>query len=140
GYSQHDSRESTIVCVMVGCPTLSLLGVRPLYPKADVVERDRDVRLVPKADIDCADQFQNFSRDTISSSSRTYRTREELVPHCSEGDRARCSGTMGDGPTYVERATEGTGCLPARLQRAIDFMRFIAGRMKFAHSLKPSWR
>src|SRR5215469_10105824 len=63
-----------------------------------------------------------------------------VAPHCSEGDSARCSGTMGAGPTYVERATEGTGCLPARLQGAIDFMRFIAGRTKFAHSLKPSWR
>jgi hypothetical protein len=39
----------------------------------------------------------------------------------------RCSGTMGDGLTYLKRATEGTGCLPARLQRAIDFMRLIAG-------------
>jgi hypothetical protein len=51
-----------------------------------------------------------------------------------------CSGTMGDGLTYLKRATEGTGCLPARLQRAIDFMRLIAGRAKFAHSLKPSWQ
>jgi hypothetical protein len=37
-------------------------------------------------------------------------------------------GTMGGGPTYVERATEGTGCLPAKLERAIDCMRLIAGR------------
>jgi hypothetical protein len=35
---------------------------------------------------------------------------------------------MGGGPTYVERATEGTGCLPAKLERAIDCMRLIAGR------------
>jgi hypothetical protein len=37
-------------------------------------------------------------------------------------------GTMGGGPTYVERATEGTECLPAKLERAIDYMRLIAGR------------
>ena len=37
-------------------------------------------------------------------------------------------GTMGGGPTYVERATEGTECLPAKLERAIDCMRLIAGR------------
>jgi hypothetical protein len=54
---------------------------------------------------------------------------------------ARCSGngavgTMGGGPTYVERATEGTGCPPAKLERAIGCMRLIAGRTKFAHFLK----
>jgi hypothetical protein len=37
-------------------------------------------------------------------------------------------GTMGGGPTYVERATEGTGCLPTKLERAIDCIRLIAGR------------
>jgi hypothetical protein len=37
-------------------------------------------------------------------------------------------GTMGGGPTYVERATEGGECLPAKLERAIDCMRLIAGR------------
>jgi hypothetical protein len=31
-------------------------------------------------------------------------------------------------PTYVERATEGRECLPAKLERAIDCMRLIAGR------------
>jgi hypothetical protein len=36
---------------------------------------------------------------------------------------------MDGGPTYVERATEGTGCLPAKLERAIDCMRLIAGRI-----------
>src|SRR5262249_43773602 len=41
---------------------------------------------------------------------------------------ARCGGTMSGGPTYVKRATEGTGCLPAKLERAIDCMRLIAGR------------
>ena len=35
---------------------------------------------------------------------------------------------MGGGPIYVERATEGTECLPAKLERAIDCMRLIAGR------------
>jgi hypothetical protein len=45
-------------------------------------------------------------------------------------------GTMGGGPTYVERATERTGCLPAKLERAIGCMRLIAGRTKFAHSMK----
>ena len=29
GYSQHDSRESTIVCVTVGRPTLSLCNTVP---------------------------------------------------------------------------------------------------------------
>ena len=47
-------------------------------------------------------------------------------------------GTMRGGPTYVDRATEGTGCLPAKLERAIDCMRLIAGRTKFAHSLALS--
>src|SRR6516225_5687190 len=37
-------------------------------------------------------------------------------------------GTMRGGPTYVERATEGTGCLPVKLERAIACMRLIAGR------------
>jgi len=37
-------------------------------------------------------------------------------------------GTMGGDPTYVEGATEGTGCLRAKLERAIDCMRLIAGR------------
>jgi hypothetical protein len=37
-------------------------------------------------------------------------------------------GTMRGGPTYVERANEGTGCLPAKLERAIGCMRLIAGR------------
>jgi cytochrome c-type biogenesis protein len=45
-------------------------------------------------------------------------------------------GTMGGRPTYVERATEGTECLPAKLERAIGCMRLIAGRTKFAHFLK----
>ena len=69
-----------------------------------------------------------------------YRTREEFVPHCSESCRRAAVGTMGGGPTYVERATEGTGCLPAKLERAIGCMRLIAGRTKFAHSLKLSLR
>jgi hypothetical protein len=47
-------------------------------------------------------------------------------------------GTMGGGPTYVERATEGTECLPAKLGRAIDCMPLIASRAKFAHSLAVS--
>jgi hypothetical protein len=37
-------------------------------------------------------------------------------------------GTMGGSPTYVERVTEGMECLPAKLGRAIDCMRLIAGR------------
>jgi hypothetical protein len=47
-------------------------------------------------------------------------------------------GTMRGDPAYVERATEGTECLPAKLGRAIDCMRLIAGRTKFAHSLALS--
>jgi hypothetical protein len=47
-------------------------------------------------------------------------------------------GTMGGGPAYVERATEGTECLPAKSGRAIDCMRLITGRTKFAHSLALS--
>ena len=58
----------------------------------------------------------------------------ELPARCSSGNGA--VGTMGGGPTYVERATEGTGCLPAKLERAIGCMRLIAGRTKFAHSMK----
>src|SRR5215469_9361096 len=45
---------------------------------------------------------------------------------------------MGGDPTYVEGATEGTGCLRAKLERAIDCMRLIASRTKFAHSLALS--
>jgi hypothetical protein len=68
-----------------------------------------------------------------------YRTREEFVPHCSESRRARAAvGTMRGGPTYEERATEGTECLPAKLGRAIDCTPLIAGRTKFAHSLALS--
>ena len=69
-----------------------------------------------------------------------YRTREEFVSHCSKSCPRAAVGTMGGGPTYVERATEGTGCLPAKLERAIDCMRLIASRMKFAHSLALSLR
>jgi hypothetical protein len=69
-----------------------------------------------------------------------YRMREEFVPHRSESCRRAAMGTMGDGPTYGERATEGTRCLPVKLERAIGCMRLIAGRTKFAHSLKLSLR
>jgi hypothetical protein len=34
--------------------------------------------------------------------------REEFVPHCSEKCWRALQGTIGGGPTYVERATEGT--------------------------------
>jgi hypothetical protein len=54
--------------------------------------------------------------------------REEFVPHRSESCRRAAMGTMGGGPTYGERATEGTRCLPAKLERAIDYMRLIASR------------
>ena len=37
-------------------------------------------------------------------------------------------GTMGGGPTYVERAIEVTECHPVKLERAIDCMRPIADR------------
>jgi hypothetical protein len=47
---------------------------------------------------------------------------------CRIAARVADVGTMGGSPTYVERATEGTGCLPAKLERAIDCMRLIAGR------------
>ena len=33
--------------------------------------------------------------------------REEFVPHCSENYSRALQGTIGGGPTYVERATEG---------------------------------
>jgi hypothetical protein len=66
--------------------------------------------------------------------------REEFVPHCGESCRRAAVGTMGGGQTYGERATEGTRCLPTKLERAIGCMRLIAGRTKFAHSLKLSLR
>jgi hypothetical protein len=53
------------------------------------------------------------------------------LPHgssCRIAARVAGVGTKGGGPTYVERATEGRECLPAKLERAIDCMRLIAGR------------
>src|SRR5215469_5922551 len=66
--------------------------------------------------------------------------REEFVPHCSKSWPRAAMGTMGGGSTYVEGATEDTGCLRAKLERAIDCMRLIASRTKFARSLKLSLR
>jgi hypothetical protein len=68
-----------------------------------------------------------------------YRTREEFVPHCSESRRRALQWEQwAVVRLYVERATEGMECLPAKLGRAIDCMRLIAGRTKFAHSLALS--
>jgi hypothetical protein len=53
---------------------------------------------------------------------------DAAAPHCSELPARAAVGTTARGPTYVERATESTECLPAKLERAIDCMRLIAGR------------
>jgi hypothetical protein len=53
--------------------------------------------------------------------------REEFVPHCSESCWRALQGTICGGPTYVEELARAR-CLPAKLERAIDCMRLIAGR------------
>jgi len=69
---------------------------------------------------------------------KPYRMREEFVPHCSESRRRavqweQCAAV----PLMWKELLRARG-LPAKLGRAIDYMRLIAGRTKFAHSLAPS--
>jgi hypothetical protein len=85
---------------------------------------------------DCQSEWASRVRRALGRHIQPYCMREEFVPHCSESCWRAAAGTMGGGPTYVGRATEGTGCLPAKLERAINCMPLIAGRTKFAHSLK----
>src|SRR5215831_16899596 len=65
------------------------------------------------------------NRSDIPHTRRVLAALQRRLPVCG------AVGTMGGEPTYVERATEGTECLPAKLKRAIDCMRLIAGRTKF---------
>ena len=66
------------------------------------------------------------SASPISDIPHTRRVRAALQ---RELPARAAVGTIDGGPTYVERATEGTGCPPAKLERAIDCMRLIAGRI-----------
>ena len=58
-----------------------------------------------------------------------YRTREEFVPHCSESCRRALQREQWAVVRLMwKELPEGMECLPAKLGRAIDCMRLIAGR------------